>query len=74
MYKRSDRNFYQEGFETGKGWDKNYRPGGPWRCGAVAPDHRYYQMYLDGQENSREWFKGFDKGLEAQEVFKRLRA
>jgi len=68
------RNFHKEGFETGKGWNENYRPGGPYRCGAVGPDHKYYQMYKQDQINSMLWFDGFDKGLEQQKVFRRLQA
>jgi len=68
------RDFYQEGFETGKGWNENYRPGGPFRCKAVAKDHKYYQMYLDDQINWQVWFDGFDKGLEQLEIMKRLQA
>jgi len=68
------RNYFNEGLETGKGWNANYRPGGPWCQAAVAQDHKYYQMYLQSLRDSRAWFKGFDEGLEYQKVFRRLQA
>ncbi len=66
------RKFYEEGVDTGKRWNHSYRPGGPYVCCETDPNHRYYKMYMRDLANSVEWFRGFDDGLEQQQVFKKL--
>ena len=71
---REGQDFYAQGLETGKRWDDNYRPGGPFRTSPVPMDHMWYAMYLRDIEDSKTWFLGFDAGLEYQKVFKRLKS
>jgi len=56
----SNRNFFKDGYYTGRLWKDDYRPGGPYRC---TDRLLYPDTCIRDKANSIEWFKGFDKGL-----------
>jgi len=58
-----ERNYYQDGYETGIDWTADYRPGGPYRC---TDDRRCPDAVKRDKANSKEWFRGFDDGVAAQ--------
>jgi len=53
-----NNNFYDDGYETGRNWKLNYRPGGPWTSSEIE----------ETVKQSEEWFSGFDAGLTEQEL------
>jgi len=63
------RNSFKDGYMTGKTWNENYRPGGPYRC---TDRIRYPATVERDAAESKAWFEGFDEGLNYQKVFKRL--
>jgi len=66
-----NKSFYKQGYDTGKNWANDYRPGGPWVCNYTNP--RYAKLAARTKAENKEWLLGFASGLEQQRVFKRLK-
>ena len=62
--------YYDDGYDTGKNWKDDYRPGGPYRC---TDRRRYPDMYDRDLANSADWFRGYDAGLEANKMWNKLK-
>ena len=63
----SNTKSYQDGFNTGKNWKEDYRPGGPYKLNKpFMPNEELLRLYRENVTHIKEWFEGFDDGLSAQ--------
>lgn len=55
---------YTDGYKSGKHWDANWMPGGPWVYPSFPNDKDAdKRKHIDSIRNREEWLEGFDRGL-----------
>lgn len=57
------------GYETGRAWKEDYRPGGPFSYNSYAHESAPVKILAKHSQDCRAaWLAGFDRGLAAQQA------